>query len=322
MKFKNIIISSSPSIILLLGLIFFAYSPLTIDKLVTIQNEIVMVFMEGLSNDLSLALSNTFSYLWSNVLVTMIVFLSIVCIGFLVNALLLKEIEFKIMIVSDIILVGLIYVLTNFSIMMLLTAVGLLLGSIWVYKTFEEKKNNFSTGFSFVSSRLKMMSLFLVIGVFLAVFLNMSSYEQKINESNMELITSLVPDVSAIQDAQKMLVTQMSEGFQSSVEQEYESMTPEERTDCKSMRNNLIRGINNYEEDYKKQVDEQEIDFDQSQIFDVFPAFNVIANMSPIFAAFSVYILLSLLTPIASVFCGIAYSVMKKMGKRTKSTVE
>ncbi len=310
MDTKKIITSSLPSVFFFIGLLFLAYSPLALSKIVTIQNDAVIIFIEELKKtDLSSSLNQTFNYLWSNLLWILVVFSSIICTGFVINLIFLEKIDFNIMLVSNVVLILLIFVLTNFSMIMLLTGIGIILGNLWAHKTFEKKKNDFSTCYSFVKSKLKTMNLFLTLGIFLAILMNISAYEKQIYESNIEMITGFIPDMEGLEDLQKTQVQEMVVGIKSSLNEQYKQMPENTKTQCKPMYTGLIQGLDNYEQ----QIEEQELGIGEEQILEQFPFFDITVKTAPLFVAIGMFILLGILSPVMSIVSGIVYTIIRKI---------
>lgn len=169
LRIESIIVSILPSVVLLLGLSFFSFSPLSDSKLVTVQNDALITFMR-VFYEAEYSASHISSFLLSNFIFPLAVFLLIVSISFVINLFFLEKIDFKVETISSIILMIGVYVVTR-SVIMTSTVVGFLVGSAWMYKTFEYKKNNFSSGYSFVSKGLMIMSIFLILGVLLTLSL-------------------------------------------------------------------------------------------------------------------------------------------------------
>ena len=116
----------------------------------------IFVFMESLKeNDLSYSLLESLNYFWSNGLIEIVIFLSIMWVGVLIEFYFFEEVDFRFSLISYGAFVILGFVLTKFSLFMLSVGIGLFISMLWLYKIFEPKKNKFSTGFSFFSTKFR-----------------------------------------------------------------------------------------------------------------------------------------------------------------------
>ena len=320
MKSKTIMISSLPAIFFFIGIFFLVLSPLNLSKVIDMQNGVFVLFFQELNrSDMMNAILLTLGYLWVNVIWIILVFLILIGSGFIFYIFYLTKLDFRVVNVSQIIFVIIVFILTNFSVIMLLTSFSLLVGIFWMYKTFEPGKNNFSTGYSVITSRLGLMGILLTVGVFLTIFLNIQAYEEQISESNTELMMSFVPEIGDVKKAQKKEIEDIAEGFKYSLTERYKILSEDAKAQCKSMYDGLIQGLDNYKNRTFQKIDEQEIQMNQEELLQFFPFFDVFTKMSPLLIAVSVYALLVVLIPLVGIFSGIVYSVMK--GVKTKKSL-
>jgi hypothetical protein len=307
-------VSTLPALLFFIGIIFFAYSPLTMPEVINAQNEVFILFLQQLKkDDLMSALLLVLSYLWANILCILLIFLVLIGFGFLVYVYFFRKLDLKTVVVSHIALIIFVLILTNFSIVMLSIALSLFLGILWLHKTFEPRKNNFSTGYYVIISRLGLLNIFLAIGILLTVSLNIQDYEKQVSESNKELIMSFIPEVSSIKKAQKEQISQITEGFQYALTERYDAMTEENKAQCKPMYEALIQGLESYKERAFQRIEEEEVTIGEEELLQLFPFYELTIKVTPLLVAITAYALLTVLIPPVGIFCGVVYVLMKKI---------
>ena len=313
MDMKTVLISSLPAIIFFTGIIFFSYSSLTFSRIIAVQNEVFVVFFNKLKEaDLLSALIKSFKYIWVNVLWIVLIFLLLMSFGFLAYLHFFKEVSFRVVIISQIAMVILVLILTNFSITMFLISLSLLTGTLWIRKTFEPEKKAFSTGYSVITSRIGLLSIFLTIGILLTLLINMKSYEEEMLKTNMNLIKNFIPDTSVVKDAQKNQIEQITGGLKYALSERYDYLPEETKTECNVLYDGLTESLDNYKAQMFQKINEQETVVTEEEIMQVFPLFDLIVKATPIIIAISAYALLTVLTPIMGVISGVVYSIGKK----------
>jgi hypothetical protein len=313
MDSKTVLISSLPAILFLTGIIFFSYSSLTLSKIITVQNEIFITFFKELKEvDLLSALIKSFEYLWTNVLWIILIFLLLMSFGFLVYLYYFNRVSFRIVLISQVAMVILALISTNFSIAMFLTSLSLIAGIMWMCKTFEPEKKAFSTGYSVVTSKVGLMSIFLSVGILVSLIVHIESYEEGMLQTNMDLIKNFMPDMSEAKAAQKKQVEQLTEGIKYSLSERYDYLPEETKTECKSLYDGLTQSMDSYKQQSFQKIDEQEMTISEEDIMNIFPFFGLIIKATPIIITISVYALLAILTPIMGIIGGFVYSIVKK----------
>lgn len=316
MKAKTVLISSLPAILFLSGIIFFAHSSLTMSNVISVQNEVFVIFFQELNRaDLLSAIITSFEYFFANVLWIVLIFLVLMSCGFLVYLYYFQRVDFRAVIVSLAIMIILVLILTNFSITMFLTSLSLLAGIMWMRKTFEPEKKVFSTGYSVVASRIGLLSIFLAAGILLTLLVNMKSYEEEMLQTNMDLIKNFMPDVSGAKEVQKNQVEQITEGFKYALSERYDYLPEETKTECKVLYDGLTQSLDSYKNQTFQKIDEQEIAVSEEEILQIFPLFGLIVKATPVIIAISAYALLAVLTPVMGIFGGIVYSLAKEASK-------
>jgi len=315
-KSESTIVSSLPAIFFFLGIIFLAYSPLTMSKIITMQNDIFTSFYQELSkSNLTSAMIFILNYIWSNVLWVALLFLILISCGFLIYIFFFPKMNLKTIVISQIIFIFLTFVLTNFSIIMLIIFLSLFLGILWEHKTYEPRKNDFTTGYSVVTSRIGLMSVFLCIGILLTLLINAKSYETEISKSNKELMTGFLPNMNDVKDVQKKQVGDIDEGFKYSLTERYNTMSEDVKTQCKPMYDGLIQGLDSYKNRTVQQIDQKELAISEEEISTYFPFFNILIQITPIFISITAYAFLTVLNPVIGIFGGIVYSMINRNKK-------
>jgi len=313
MNLKTGLVSCLPAILFFTGIIFFAYSPLTMSKVVTVQNEVFVMFFQELNEtDLLSAMITAFEYFFMNVLWIVLIFLVLLSCGFLVYLSYFKTVNFRVIIISQIVMIILVLILTDFSIAMLLTSLSLFVGTIWMRKTFEPEKKVFSTGYFVITSRIGLMSVFLAVGILLALLVNMKSYEEEMYQTNMDLIKSFMPDTSGAKQAQKEQIEQLTGGIKYALSERYDYLPEETKTECKVLYDGLSESMDSYRDQMFSKIDEEEIVVSEEELVEIFPLLGLIVKATPVIIAISAYALLSILTPVMGIFGGIVYSLVKK----------
>lgn len=312
MKHERIFISCLPAIFFFLGIIFLTISSFNVSRIITIQYESFSIFVEGLMKlDIVSAFLTSLNYLWINAIWILLVFLVLISIGLLIFVFLLPSIEFRVVLVSMIVFLILSFIVTNFSIPMLSIALSLFVGILWMSKTFEPRKNNFSTGYYVVSSRLSLLNIFLAIGIFLAILMNMQMYEEEISEANMKMLTSLIPSEADVKDAQKKQIEDLTEGFKSSLTFRYQSSSSSVRNQCKPLYDGMVTALDDYKDRSFEKIEQSELSVVGEEVEHYFPFFGILEKLTPLFVAFSAYFLIYVLIPVMGFFAGIVYSIAR-----------
>lgn len=312
MNAKTFSISIIPAILFTVGIIFFAYSPLTMTKAINVQNQVFVLFFDQLKSvDLLTALSVSFEYFFVNVLWVVIIFLLLESSGFLVYLYYLKNVDIRAVVASQVVMILSVLTVTNFSITMFLISLSLLVGTLWMHKSFEPEKKVFSTGYNVITSKIGLLSIFLAIGILLSLTINMGKYEKEMQQTNMDLIKNFMPDMSEAKDAQKKQVTQLADGLKYVVDERYNYLPEENKSACSSFYQGLNQSLDNYKEQMSNKIDNGNITFSEQDLLQAFPLFNLIVKATPVIIAISAYALLAVLTPVMGFFGGAVYSLVK-----------
>jgi len=314
MKIEKAVFSSLPAIFFLIGIAYLHFSPLTIDRVITLQYDITNIFLsELIKGDVSTALVAAFNYFWSNALITIIIFLLLITCGLICYIYFYEENDFNVLLVSQALFLIISVILTDFSLVMFFIIMSLFLGIIWMQKTFEPRKNAFATMYSVISSRLNLFAIFLSIGIFLAIYMNMSTYGPKISEMNFKLIGGVIPNATDIKQAQIQQVNELMGGFKSILDAQYQPLPADVKTQCGSMYTAMVTGIESYKQEATRRINENQLSISVTDVAETIPLFNLIVKITPLFMAFAIYALLTILNPIMGIIGGFVYGIIKKV---------
>jgi len=282
-------------------------------RVITLQNEVFVIFFQALTEtDMLSAMITAFEYFFTNVLWIVLIFLTLISCGFLLYLYYFQKVDIRAVIVSQVVMMILILVLTDFSITMLLTSLSLFVGTMWMRKTFEPEKKVFKTGYSVIVSKIGLMNVFLAVGILLSLLVNMESYEEEMMQTNIDLMRTFIPDMSGAKQAQKDQIEQITEGFKYALSERYDYLPEETKTECSVLYEGMTDSLDSYKEQMFQKIDEEEMVVSEEAIMEIFPLFGLIAKATPLLITISAYALLAILTPVMGIFGGIVYSLVKK----------
>lgn len=288
-----------------------SFSGLSIIKSIWLQNSLMEIFMQEVQQaTVFSAIVTTAIYVIKSIL-PLLPFLFLAGAGFVLCMHFKPKIKFLLPILLAVFIINL---LIKPSIVMAAVCLGFL-PVILVSKTFEERKSVFKTAKGFTSSCLRWLNIFVVIGLFLAIYY-MPNYEQ-IGQQQMETtIGSFIPtDISQIQIG---LMSQVGSAFTSSINEEWSKLSLETRTKCASAKDAMLKGIENYNVQQEGAPLQQGPSLQQG-IMSAIPIFSVFAKMLPLTTAIAAFVLLEILRPLIAIVIGFGYSLAtKKPTTKTK----
>jgi len=306
MKVKTL----APSIIFFIAVLYLIYSGLTISKAIKSQTETFSIFIETLSEkDVLFALSESLSYIFLNIILPLLPFLFLVAFGFL--TLFWFKIEIKFLLAAHILFFVIVFFLSNFSITILLTYMGIVISNFVLLKSFQPSKKKFLTGSSLTSKGLRFLNIFLAVGLFFSLYLNFQSYEEEIIESNANLIRTVVPTTTQVQNIQLGIVNTTTDELKQSIQNQYELAPSETKEQCKPVYDSIIAGVENYKNQVNERVRELEIGDIQEEVINSFPIIGQLINATPLFLAITLFALLEILRPFIALTFGVVYSLIK-----------
>lgn len=302
-----------PNLLFLVAIAYLALSSLTITKAITLQNELLVNFMKGLSEkDVLFATLDSLGILFAQAILPLLPFMFLIGFGFLFVFLLREKIDLKIFIGIQYLFLIISFVLASFSIAILLAYIGIFISSLLLIKTFEVGKSNFSTGSSVASKGLRWVNIFLAIGLFLALYINFQSYQEIIDQENTKLIKNFIPEPDKIQKVQLEIINNTADSILQNMGQKCQQSA--NKTECLALYNAMVVEI----EDYKQRVAEEMQSREGSEklieeyVMKSFPVMGQITKASPLFLGVTVFALLEFLTTFVSIFFGIFYSIGRR----------
>ena len=306
-KIKN---SFFPNLLFLIGVVYLFFSGLTIEKAITLQNELLVNFMKGLSEkDVMFATLDSLGTLVAQAILPLLPFMILISFGFLSLFLLKEKMDLKIFIGMQYLFLIVLFVLTGLSLVMLFAYIGIVISSMLLIKMFEVEKSNFSTGSSVVSKNLRWINIFLAIGIFLMLYVNFSAYEEMITQENVRLVKNFIPEQDKIQEVQLELVNNTADSILYSMGEKCDQSV--DRTECLIIYNAMAAEI----EDYKQRVAEEISSGEgggeeliEEYVTEAFPLLGQITKASPLLLAVTVFALLETLSVFVSMLFGIVYS--------------
>lgn len=280
------------------------------------QNGVFISFYKELvKNGFPSALISSIDYLWTNLLWIVLLFLIPISLGFILFIFFYSTVDLKVLIASQIIFMILVLILTNFSVVLIIVALSLFIGILWERKTFEPEKNDFSTGYSLINSRLWLMAVFLCVGIFFIMYMNSQVYDQEIIKSNKELMMSMMPQVNDVKKQQKSEITGLTEDFKYVLTARYDSMNEDVKTQCKTLYEGMTQSLDSYRDRTIQKIDQQELGVSEEEILNNFPFFKVLDQITPVLIALSGFAFFTVFNPIIGVFGGVFYSLIKRRQK-------
>jgi len=300
MKLKPLIFSVLPAILFFIALITLSLSSLTIAKIIDLQADLLLSFFsQTIQTDVVSGLKLLLLSLWENALIPIMP--CFLLATFSVSWIIVQHEHFnkRLFIISCSALFPLLFLLTN-SITITLGYVGCLLaGSL----TTTEEEPSFSLGFYDVSSKLRIFYVFLIVGIFLTMYLNFDTFKERIEDSNLRLLVSFIPDVGKLQEAQKKqlesFIEQTGEGFKSSIASQYNNLPQNVKQQCKPLYDSIIAGIDDYKKEAVQKIKTKKYEVSQKEIknliVEAFPAFEGIIKATPLTTAILAFTFLEVL---------------------------
>lgn len=337
MKIKIVALSSVPGLLFLLGILLLANSPLTIEKAITYQTQMLSMFFTKLkeSNDVLVATLYLLYSLTKEVLVYLFLFLLFIGSGFLFLGIVNSE-KFrsatdiplapsKFLIIMNFVFLSLAVIMTNFSLIMILVAIGIFISSIWVIKT-PKLETGFKYGKDLVSSKLRLVNIFFAVGIFLILYLDLPAYKPIISESSIQLVKMFIPTAPSIEEAQKQqmiaLINSLFTGMTQSIEQSYQKVEEPVKSQCMPVYNACVSGIENYKIAVVQGIEKGELGMTEEQLeqqlASFLPVFDMFANVVPLLTASLGFFVLEFLRFFVAIFEGLLYIPLSKIAKKLK----
>jgi len=312
---KKIIYSIVPSILFFLSIYYLLFSNLTAAKAIKVQNDVFLIFIKTLTEkDVLAAVTNSLSYVFTEAVLPSLLFLFLLSSSFFIIFLFKEKINYLYLVISQIPFLLLALYLSGFSLIIFLTYMGILSGVI-LLKIFEPGKATFSAGNSFISKHLRLVIIFLAVGLFLSLYFNFEKYKQAILSGAFNLIELVSPDIGKVQEEQtKNFVNQCAEGTKTAINQSYQTVPSPTKETCKPVYDSIITGIDSYKEEAIRQTENKTISEEKIQEFLMgnFPIIEQTTKATPLILAVLVYSFLEVLKFFVALIFGFVYFIIKK----------
>ncbi|MFH7882631.1 MAG: hypothetical protein QW140_02855, partial [Candidatus Aenigmatarchaeota archaeon] len=237
-------------------------------------------------------------------------------VGFSLIILFKKEIDFHALMLIQVIFFALILFI-KLSLISIFIYLGVIITSFSIRK-FEEKIN-FSSGSSLTQSSMRWLSIFISIGFFLNLQLNLTNFHNLIYKSNMEFIKNLVPDVESIVKAQTLeasrFINETTEGIKNGLGDAYYNLDLNQREVCGFMYTSLVSAIDNYKIEANKKLFEKVESEDkriEGYVEQIVP-FNQLIKMTPLLLSLILFTLLEIIRPFLSLLFGFIFFLIEKI---------
>lgn len=322
MKKEYWIYSIFPGILFFAGVMSLFFLGLSTKQAVIVETKSFEIFLKSLlAENVLVALIDMVVYLFTTAVVPLLPLLFLSAAAFLLIFLLREKARYYFLIFLATLL-ALTIVITNFSIIIILTSVGILVSSALLYKTFEAKRSNFSTANSLVSDKLVLLSAFIAIGLFLSSFINYDAngYGQMAFDSFAKDIAVFSPNATDInQNAKEQettylnaytdkIIYDINSSFAAFPLQTRQSSIQVHDTDIdviNSNRQNAISLINSSNITSEEQI--------QEYISQYFPMIEQAVKILPLALAASFYFLARVISFFIGLAFGASYSVAKRV---------
>ncbi len=321
MGFKSIFSSVFPFILFFLAFFSLYSSSITLPKIITVQYKIFEIFMNSLkANSLAYSFEQAFNYLWTAVLMNSSIALILISIGTVITIRYVQETNSKLVILSAVVFLASVFFTIN-SIELSITAVALVIFHLITIKFFEPKKYSISTGYAYVKRNIGIVTTVLSLCILALMTVNSSLYEKEIHETTVKSISLVLPDTNEIVAAQKEKVNADSEFIRSFIRYSHESLPIEERQSCQKVYTGCLTAVDEYEKASVESTEKSGINIAIEDIQNSFPIIKSFEKTTPVFISILIFTLLSVLSPIASIFGGLLYLILNTI-KRNETKDE
>lgn len=299
-----------------------AFSGLSAGKAISIQNELVSVFLKSLQSSVVAAIAASALFVLQNIILPLLPFLMLSALGF--SAVLwfrpgTKELTAVLAAVAASVLA--VSFVLNITPALLIVPLGYF--ALLLPIEFEERKTSFRTGYSFVSCMLRYLNIAVAIAVFAAI-LTMPDFDKAAEREMISGVTALLPDMGQLQQAQgevaSSFINQASASVKNIVDSEYSTLAADKQPACSQFKDNVKADVDAYRAQLITQLQSGNSSIGTEQlakdVFSKVSMFSAMAKAIPLIAALSLLALLEFLKPFFALVGGAAYSMLnRKFGK-------
>ncbi len=142
----------------------------------------------------------------------------------------------------------------------------------------------------------------------------MSTYGPEISDMNFKLIGGVTPNATDIKKVQIEQVNLLMNDFKLEIDKQYQPLPADVKNQCGSMYTSMTTGIENYKQEATERINEQELgSIGITEVAETIPLFNMIVKLTPLFISFTVYALLTVISPIMAIIGGFVYGIIRKI---------
>lgn len=301
--------------IFFLSISSLAFSGLSTSRAMSMQNDIMNLFVSEAAANILSALASVALYT-IQALLPLLPFLVFSAIGFFL--ILYLNADYKIL-SAALVCVALLSFLVKPSLAILLAALGFL-PSLLIKKTFEPRSTALKSVNAFVSSCLRWLNIFVVAGLFFAIYAT-PDYDKIAEQQMLQSMNSFIPDLGKLQQYQteqaKEFVDQAYTGLRLAGDVEYANLSLALQTECSPAKDAIYKGIENYKNAIISQLGGggTEIGAEQltEQVIKATPALSAVFKALPLLTAVSLLFLLELLKPFLVLLAGAAFLLLSRI---------
>ena len=305
-----------PNILIFLGILSLFYSGLTFEKAIRFETEIFSTFLKNLTEvDFFFAFFEALKAIFQEIILPLLPFLLLTMLGF-ASAFLMK-VEFPAFMLFQVFFFVFLLFL-NLSLMSIFIYLGIVAASLSL-KNFKRKEINFSSGSSLIQSCMKWLTVFVSIGFFLSLQLNLQGYYRVIHRANMDFIKAFLPDIDSFARAQafqaSQFINETTDGIKNALSDAYSKLDVQQKEACGIMYTALVSAIDDYKTQANKKVYQEIEDADkkvEEYVEQVIP-FDQIVKITPLILSILLFTLLEILKPLLALLFGILFSLAGKI---------
>ncbi|RLI99144.1 MAG: hypothetical protein DRP00_00050 [Candidatus Aenigmatarchaeota archaeon] len=306
-----------PNVLIFFGILSLFYSGLTFEKAIRLESEIFSTFLKNLTEiDFFFAFFEALKAIFQEIIIPLLPFLLLTMLGFSL-AFLTRDIEFPVFMLFQAIFFAVLLFL-NLSLITIFIYLGIIAASLSL-KNFEKREINFSSGSSLIQSCMKWLAVFLSIGFFLSLQLNLQNYYKTIHQANMDFIKMFVPDINSFIRAQtsqaSQFINETTEGIKNALSDAYSKLDVQQREACGIMYTALVSAIDEYKTEANKKVYQEIEDADKKveEYVEQIVPFDQIVKITPLILSILLFTLLEILKPLLALLFGILFSLAGKI---------
>ncbi len=305
-----------PNLLFFLAVLSLFFSGLSFEKAIVLESQAFSKFLKDLrEREFFYAFGEILKTVFLEAVIPLLPFLFLTILGFSLILLLKREIDFPALMLIQAMFFAL-ALFINLSLISIFIYLGIITTSFSIKKL--EDKINFSSGSSLSQSSMKWLSIFISVGFFLNLQLNLNSYYNLIYKSNMDFIKSMIPDVESLIKAQtseaSRFINETTEGIKSSLSSAYSKLDLTQREACNFMYNSLVNAINDYKIEANKRLYEK-IEREEKGIeeyVEQIVPFDQLIKITPLLLSILLFTLLEIIKPFLSLIFGSIFFLIEK----------